>query len=232
MPKNPTSRPKPWVFILSIVAAVLIIAVIVAVVINGSPSKTDHIAQDKEIIKTQLKSEVKDGVVTLTSDKTGKKAKEVTLYEDFSCSYCAKLAQATDDNMKKAIEDGDLVVHIAGLNFLDRVKAGHSTKSLAAALEAAQEDADQYWTLRSFLLENIEDVHDTWDTTLPESLQNMGIDSEVIDAAKNNADDTNSKAEKNTEELKKVSEIQTPTLIHDGKSIDTSDTWVEDLLKD
>lgn len=231
MPKNPSTQPKPWVFILSIVAAVLIIAVIVGLVINNSPSKTDHIAQDKEVTKTQLKSEVKDGVVTLTSDKTDKKAKEVTLYEDFSCSYCAKLAQATDDNMKKAIEDGDLVVHIAGLNFLDRGKTGHSTKSLAAALEAAQEDADQYWALRSFLLENIEDVHDTWDTTLPESLQNMGIDSKVTDAAKNNTDDANSKAEKNTEEIKKVSEVQTPTLIHDGKSIDTSDTWVEDLIK-
>lgn len=232
MPRNPSPQQKPWVFVSLIVAAVIIVAVIVGLVIHNSPSKTDHVAQGKEVTKTQLKTEVKDGVVTLTSDKTDKKAQEVTLYEDFSCSYCAKLAKSTDDAMKKAIEDGDLVVHIAGLNFLDRGTVGHSTKSLAAAVEAAQEDADQYWSLRSFLLENIDDVHDTWDSTLPESLNSMGIGSKVTEAAKDNTDEANSNAEKNMKELEKVSQVQTPTIIHDGKSIDVSDTWVEDLIKD
>ena len=89
-----------------------------------------------------MSMEYNDGAITLKSESAKKGTPEVDLYEDFACPHCAELAEATDGDMQKAIEDGKLIVHVRTLNFLDgkdiENQEGYSTKAAAAMSELAK----------------------------------------------------------------------------------------------
>ncbi len=116
--------------------AVGVLLVIVAVVIGfivwkGQGAKTEALG-DMPTEETSMNMEYDDNAVVLKAADAKKDATEVELYEDYSCPHCGDLAIASDGDMKTAIEEGKLIVHVRTLNFLDgrdiEGNTGHSTK--------------------------------------------------------------------------------------------------------
>ena len=115
---NPNSKGNSGFFWAVGVLLVIAAVVIGYIVMSGKDAKSDKIAENA--VDVTMETSVDDnGVVTLKSASAKKDAPEVDLYEDFSCPHCAELAEGSDKAMKEAIENGELVVNIHTLNFLD-----------------------------------------------------------------------------------------------------------------
>ena len=123
-------------FLWGIVALLVIVAVVIIyIVVNGQRSR------GAEIEDVAFNVSFEDNAVVLASDNATADTPEVDLYEDFSCPHCSDLSVDTGEDMKNAVEAGDLIVNIRQLNFLDgqdpTTNEGHSTMAVAAVTPLA-----------------------------------------------------------------------------------------------
>ncbi|QPK78852.1 thioredoxin domain-containing protein [Corynebacterium lizhenjunii] len=243
---NPNAKGSSG-FLWGLVALLAIIAAVIAYIVwNGQGAKTEHLAE-RELEDVSMTMEYKDGAILLSSANTAKDAPTLELYEDYSCPHCSELAEATDEDMKAAIEAGEFNVLIRPLNFLDvsgkeltedvlSGATGHSTKAAAAmnAL-AATGDAKTYWNLRTYLMEDQEKVYNKWDATdFAHAAKQMGASADTADAVK--AADLKAQggdiAAANAMRLKEeTGTISSPRVIYQGKDFDEEGEsildWVE-----
>ena len=114
--KNPTQSSNKW---FPIIVTLIVLALIGGVIayIKLAPSKVDNAIDRFEKDEVNMSLSYNDGVVTLENDPQ-ENAKTINIYEDFSCSYCAQLAQQDDESLKKAVESGDIILNIHTMNFL------------------------------------------------------------------------------------------------------------------
>lgn len=226
-------------FIWAVVVLLVIIAAVIGYIIwNGQGAKTEAVA-NKEVQKVSITMQNEDGKIVLSSDKATADTPSVELFEDYSCPHCAELAEATDAEMKTAIENGELTVTIRQLNFLDgndlENQEGHSTKA-AAAMEALSRtgDVQTYWNLRSYLFTHQNEVYNKWDLKdFADAAKGFGADDSTVKAIED-ADIKqlgNSIAAANAKELKdETGELSSPRIIHDGKDLigenDSINDWV------
>ena len=173
-------------FIWGVGVLLVVIAVVIGYIVwNGKR------ANEIEVQEVNMSMDYKDNAVTLKSDAADDDTPEVDLYEDFSCSHCADLAISTDADMKQAIEDGKLVVHVRTLNFLDgrdiENEDGYSTKAAAAMSELAKSgDVKTYWNLRDYMMQNQQSVATQWDIEdIAEQAKELGAEDDVVESLRN-----------------------------------------------
>lgn len=233
-PNQGGSKAFLWALVAVVVVA---IAVVAYIVINGQGAKTEFVAE-REYENTSISATLDEDKVTLEAeDGAAADADVVQLYEDFSCSYCALLAENTDDGMRADIESGDLVVEVYSLNFLDRGNAeGHSTRSLAAILAVADSgDSDLYWNYRTLLLEEQDNVLNQWtNDDFADAAGHMGAESSVVDAIRN-GDNTQRAIDMATGNAELLNEqtgsVSSPRVLQDGQDLPVDDInqWIEYL---
>ena len=191
-----------------------------------------------ETIDVAFTSDFSDNAVTLKADNAKPDAAEVDLYEDFSCSYCAMLAENTDEDMQAAIESGDLVVNVRTLNFLDRGNAeGHSTRAAAAVLAIAEAgETDVYWNYRAALMEEQADIYNKWSNDdFADAAEQLGASEGVVETIRSgeNVEATDQLATENADKLQaETGSVSSPRVIQDGQDVDSPDInqWLDVVL--
>lgn len=229
---NPNQKSNAG-FLWAIVALLVIGAVIVGyIVISGRDNQSEELSQYQSEIDAEMT--FADNVVTLSG---GEDAKEASLYDDFSCSYCAQLAEDTDEQMKDEIESGNLTVHISPLNFLDNGSEGHSTQALAATLAlAANGETDAYWSLRGMLMLEQQGIYNQWDNEdFALAAEAVGASGESAEAIRNGEflDEAKEVAEANAATLQEqTGSVSSPRILQDGQDLPIQDNteWIDYVL--
>lgn len=226
-------------FIWAIVAALVIAAVVIGyVVYSGQGQRTAHLS-DRENVSVDFDSEYSDSAVTLKSASAGADAEVVDLYEDYSCNFCASLAENTDEQMKAAIESGDLVVNLRTLNFLDRGNTeGHSTAAAAAVLAVADSgDTDLYWNVREVLLAEQAEIYNKWSSDdFADAVAALGGSDQVVDDIRNGAyqAEAESVTQANSDLLEEsTGDVSSPRVLQDGEDVPVEDInqWIDAVLQ-
>ena len=208
-------------FIWGVGVLLVIIAVVIGYIVwNGKQS-------DDGIEDVNMTMEYSDGAITLKGENATDDTPEVDLYEDYSCPHCAELAAATDGDMKQAIEDGKLIVHVRTLNFLDgkdiEGQDGYSTKAAAAMSELAKSgDVKTYWNLRDFLMQNQQSVANKWETgDIADQAKELGAEDDVVESMKDvDIKQGNKVAKTNYDKLdKETGSVSSPRIVKDGKDV-------------
>lgn len=227
-------------FIWGVGVLLVIIAVVIGYIVwNGKQ------ANKIEVQDVNMSMDFKDNAITLKSDAANDDTPEVDLYEDFSCSYCADLAINTDEDMKQAIEDGKLVVHVRTLNFLDgrdiENEDGYSTKAAAAMSELAKTgDVKTYWNLRDYMMQNQQSVATKWEIEdIADQAKELGAEDAVVDSLRNvDIKQGNKVGKANSDKLKKeTGSVSSPRVVQNGKDIPDKDSgqslndWVDIATK-
>jgi len=225
-------------FIWGVGVLLVIIAVVIGYIVwNGK--------QADEVQDVSMSMDFKDNAITLKSDAANDDTPEVDLYEDFSCPHCADLAKSTDEEMKQAIEDGELVVHVRTLNFLDKVRDenndGYSTKAAAALSELAKSgDVKTYWNLRDYMMQNQQSVATQWEIEdIADQAKELGAEDDVVDSIKNvDIEQGNKVGKANSDKLnKETGSVSSPRVVQNGKDIPDKDSgrslndWVDVATK-
>lgn len=225
-------------FLWAIVAVVVIAIVVIGYIIfSGQGAKTEHLA-DREYEEVAFTADYHDGMVTLAAEGAPEDAAEVHLYEDFSCPHCATLAENTDADMKNAIEDGQLVVNVHPLNFLDRGNTdGHSTQAVAAMLAIAEvEDPALYWNYRSVLMEEQEDIYNKWSNDdFANAAEELGAPGDVVGSIRNGEyhDQAVEVAQGNAQQLEEqTGSVSSPRVLQNGQDVEVADInqWIDAVL--
>mgnify|MGYP002711908934 CR=1 FL=1 len=231
--KNPTQASNKGFVVAAILVVLALVGGLLAYV-KFAPTQTDSALSnfDKDDVNMTLTYE--DGVVTLENNPKDN-AKTISIYEDFSCSYCAKLAQQDDESLKNAVESGDIILKIRTMNFLDRGEISNSTKVFAPALAMAQEgDAEQYWNYRKLNFFEFETVSGLIgeDAEFEDNVSSkLGFDAEYLGKARDEdaLNEANAEAEKNIKSLEELAgEVSSPRVFWDEEEIDVQTPgWVE-----
>ena len=225
-------------FLWAIIAVVVVAAVVIGyIVMSGQGKKTEHLA-DRETVDVAFESEFADNAVTLTAADPASDAVEVDLYEDYSCSYCAQLAENTDEQMQAAIESGDLIVNVRSMNFLDRGNVdGHSTRAAAAALAIAEAgETDVYWNYRAAILDEQEDIYNKWSNDdFANAAQELGASEGVVEEIRSgeNVADAADLTAANIDKLEsETGDVSSPRVLRDGKDVEVDDInqWIDAVL--
>ena len=225
-------------FLWAIIAVVVVAAVVIGyIVMSGQGKKTEHLA-DRETVDVAFESEFADNAVTLTAADPAADAVEVDLYEDYSCSYCAQLAENTDEQMQAAIESGDLIVNVRSMNFLDRGNVdGHSTRAAAAALAIAEAgETDVYWNYRAAILDEQEDIYNKWSNDdFANAAQELGASEGVVEEIRSggNVADAADVTAANIDRLEsETGDVSSPRVLRDGKDVEVDDInqWIDAVL--
>lgn len=175
-----------WVIVALLVVAALVIGLIVW---QSQGQRTSHLAERENTpVNFELSYDSDTHAITASSADAADEATEVDLFEDFSCNFCAQLHQNTDEQMVDAVQNGDMVVHIRPMHFLDNGNEGHSTLSIAATLALADHgDAEAYWNLREVLMEDQDGVYNQWSADdMADAAAALGASDEAVDAIRNN----------------------------------------------
>ncbi|MGD7003742.1 DsbA family protein [Corynebacterium halotolerans] len=230
--KSPNDRGNGFIWAL---VAILVIAVIIVayIVYSSQGAKTEWVA-DREFEDVQLEATRDGSVVTLRSENATADTPEADLYEDYSCPHCSELAIATDDQMRDAVEAGDLVVNLHTLHFMDNQNtSGHSHSALAAALATVEQgDSDLFWNYRALLLEEQEQIANQWNNEdFANAAAEMGASDAVVEAINNDEfrEDATALGDDNAAMLEEqTGSVSSPRVLQDGQDIAENDifNWI------
>lgn len=218
-------------FLWGIVALLVIVAVVIIyIVVNGQRSRS------AEIEDVAFNVSFEDNAVVLASDNATADTPEVDLYEDFSCSHCSDLSVATGEDMKNAVEAGDLIVNIRQLNFLDgqdpTTNEGHSTTTVAAVTPLAEAgEAKAWWNVHKTLMADQQKVYNNWSAEdVANAAADAGASSEVVDEIKNSEISTGQEIATANYNLleEQTGSVSSPRVIIDGEDIPEGElnNWV------
>ena len=215
-------------FLWGIVALLVIVAVVIIyIVVNGQRSR------GAEIEDVAFNVSFEDNAVVLASDNATADTPEVDLYEDFSCPHCSDLSVDTGEDMKNAVEAGDLIVNIRQLNFLDgqdpTTNEGHSTMTVAAVTPLAEAgEAKAWWNVHKTLMA---DQLKNWSAEdVANAAADAGASSEVVDEIKNSEISTGQEIATANYNLleEQTGSVSSPRVIIDGEDIPEGElnNWV------
>ncbi|MDO5076245.1 thioredoxin domain-containing protein [Corynebacterium sp.] len=227
--QNPNEKGNGFLWAV-LVVLLLAMALVGYIVISGKDAKTDSFA-NREQESTSFDVSFEDNAAVLKSSKATSDTPTVDLYEDFSCPSCAKLAEFSDADMKKAIEDGKLVVHVRSLHFLDRGGSdGQSSRAGAAAQRIAEgADAAHYWNYRAALMAEQANLSGWEDADYARAAEKMGVADDVVTKISEGGEkheDYVKTAEANSKKLEDtIGKVSSPHVIHNGQDVPL-DNWV------
>ncbi|MEX3505457.1 DsbA family protein [Corynebacterium sp. LK2510] len=238
--QNPNAKGGAG-FLWALLAVIAIAAVVIGLIFfNGRTQRiaalTEHTVPVENLAVSYNEG---DPFFTLTAADRGEADNRVSLFEDFSCSYCANLAEETDADMLEKIQAGELTVDLHPMNFLDgqgaQYSQGHSTRALAAELALASHgDAQALWNLRVALLENQQNVYNRVDGNFLGDLAHaFGASVEAVQDIRDGkflpvAEQVG--LENLNYQNETTGKAYTPRVMRDGKDLDTGDditTWLD-----
>ena len=229
--KDPNSKGNSG-FLWGLAVLLVIVAVVIGyIVYQGRGAQTDALG-DYAAEDVSMDMSLADNAVTLKSPDAAKDAVEVELYEDYSCPHCGDLAKETEGQMKDAIDEGKLIVHVRTLNFIDgsqnglesiKSNKGHSSKAAAAMEQVAKSgDATLYWNMRKYLLENQSKVYNKWELNdFADAAKALGADQDIVKSIQEaKVGEGNELATANYKKLDAdTGSVSSPRIIKDGKDI-------------
>ncbi|WOH94015.1 DsbA family protein [Corynebacterium urealyticum] len=229
-------------FMWTIVAVLVIAAVVIGIVVTRGGAKED-IAANMPQEDVNFTVTAKDNVVELASKNVDKDAPVADIYEDFSCPYCSQLLEADHQDVKEAVSDGKLKVRFNFLNFLDDGRRGPSTRGAAVAYAIAETgNVKAFWNFHNYTMLEQETVARTWDyEDLAQAASAYDLDASLIEKIKNGEleDKGVEVGEANAKALKKkVGKVSSPVVLIDGQQFDIKTdeddklkSWVPDVVK-
>lgn len=231
--KNPNEKSNGFLWALLIVL-LLAVGLVGYIVVSGKSAKQEALLGDYQKESVAFEAKLEDGAVVLKSDKATDSTPVVDLYEDFSCPACASLAEHSDADMKKAIEDGKLVVNVRSLNFLDRGNNdGHSTRAGTSAQKLASAgEAEAYWNYRVFLMQQQSNIQGKWGLDdFANAATKLGSAESTVNAIKEgNQDDYLKATQANSKKLEgDIGNVSSPHVIYKGEDVPL-ENWVETVV--
>ena len=154
--KSPNEKGKGFLWA---VVGIIVIAVVVVgyIVINGKNTKREAMI-DTVAFTTSWEGDK----ITLKGEQATDDTPVADVYEDFSCPHCADLALEDRQAMREAVDNGELVVNIRPLVFMDNTnrdaemsdeeKDGNSHRALAAVLGRTRRAATTAFLTRGVVL--------------------------------------------------------------------------------
>lgn len=227
-PKAKGSANFLWV----ILAVLVIAAIVIGLVVWQSNKQRTADLADRAKIEYAGEMHYADGVVTLSAADVAAGTPEVSLYEDFSCHHCANLAIATDEQMLEEVENGNLIVNIHPLNFMDNGADGHSTHALASILPLAEAgDIHAYLNLRQLLFEDQQTVYNQWGPEqFAEAAKAFGGSDDAVNAIREgDVSEAKTVGQSNGDQLEELTgKVSSPRILQNGKDIEIQDInqWV------
>ncbi|MFC5939860.1 DsbA family protein [Corynebacterium choanae] len=236
--KKPNEKSNAFLY--TLVAVLAIVGIVIGyIVINGKNAANEAITANAQSVGDVTVNAAGD-TITLQAANPKADAREVSLYEDYSCPHCAELAEATDDSMLESIQDGDLIVHVHSLNFLDGDQWGNSSKAGAAAEAVAQQgDAELYWNYRKYLFDNQRSIYSAWDEAkFADLAKTLGASDATVAAITDDKlhSDYEAVATNNAEQLKsELGKISSPQVTINGKAVNIASEgafadWPKDVV--
>lgn len=237
---NPNSSGSKG-FWLALGALLLIGALVIGLIVyNGRGAQADRAAENAEQVDG-VSMDFSDNTVTLKADGQDG-GTQARIFEDFSCSYCAKLSVETDADMLEKIKDGTYTVEIHPLVFLDGTGAthqtGHSTRALAATLALAEHgEVTPYWNLRKFLMEQQQQAYNSVDSNeLADMAKDFGASKEAVEDIRSEAfiDKAKEVGAANESWLQeKTGEVSSPRVFVNDEEVESDKlfNWVEEYSK-
>lgn len=225
-------------FIWAIIAVVVIAAIVIGfIVFNGRSQKAAELAENMVPVEgVEMDYNKDEGTIVLSAAEGGEEAPHAELFEDFSCNYCAQLAENTDQQMLDEIQAGDLEVAIRSLNFLDRGEEGNSTNVLAAVLATVNSgDVELYWNFRKTMMDQQQQIYNQWSNDqFADLAESYGADSETVDAIRNGEylEEAKSVAQSNADYLnEQTGNVSSPRVLVDGQDAEGEDinNWVSEV---
>lgn len=235
--KNPNEKGNG--FVIGLIALIAVVVVVIgSVVYIGRSQPIDGLPDEDVNFSVAL-----DGDVIRLGKDGAKGATTATVFEDFSCHYCAQMSEEGHDDELKALNDGKLVAEYRTLNFLDGQEKdqrdGHSTLVYAIARKIAETgDARAFWNFRTMMMRDQQNSV-TWDNNeLADRLKQLGVADDVVKQVRDGMNTTEAKASANAnfDDLeKRIGKVSSPHVFVDGKDIlENSDgglgQWVEKAL--
>ncbi|WP_018296935.1 DsbA family protein [Corynebacterium lubricantis] len=236
--QNPNDKGNT-AFLWTIIAVLVVAAIAVGLIVfNGRSEKAAAVAESMtDVNGVSLNYNKDDGIITLRAENADASVPSAELYEDFSCTYCAQLADETDAQMLQEIEGGNLEVDIRPLTFLDRGAEGNSTHVLAAVLATANSgDVNLYWNFREYMMANQQEIYNSWDgEDFANLAEQFGADSETLDAIRNGTytEDAARIGQGNADTLNEhTGEVSSPRVLVDGKDVDVPqiNQWIDAVV--
>ncbi|WIM67274.1 thioredoxin domain-containing protein [Corynebacterium breve] len=224
-------------FIWAIVAVVVIAAVVIGIfVYNSRSEKAEALAENMTPVEgVAMEYNKEEGTIHLIAEDGAEDLPSGSVFEDFSCVYCAELSQATDADMLEKIQEGKLQAEIRPLNFLDRGSEGNSTKILAAALAIADSgDAEAYWNFRDTMMAQQAEVYNKWSNEeFADLAKNFGVESKTVDAIINGdyLEEAKSVGQVNYDFLdRETGSVSSPRVLVDGEDLEGEkmQNWVNE----
>lgn len=235
--ENPNKKGNT-AFIWAIAAVVAIALLVIGIIIYNGRNQRSEAMQEDMIDMSGITVEYADGedVIKLAGDNPD--APMADLFEDFACSHCAELHEATDAEMIEALKAGDITVELRPMVAQDRGTVGHATKSLAAFLALINHgDTNAAFTLRDYLYANQAQVFNSVDyDELADMAQDWGASKDAVnDIRDGKFEDTAKKIGENNLNYQQdnTGEAWTPRVLIDGKDAEDlgagREDWVETL---
>lgn len=240
---NEKSNGFLWGLVAIVVIAVVVIAV---VVLQGRDSAS---SKDIEAEDVNFSVSYADGTVTLKSDNAADDAPVVDIFEDYACPHCADLAEVDHADMKKALDDGKLVVNLETVNILDSdgsggINPGAATMGGAVQMAIAKSgNVKAFWALHDYVFSNQSSVYRDWEySDYADAAESLGVDKDVVDAIRDESvkDEYLDILADNVAEMKDKGVEGTPAVFVDGQQFqlkkDPNDaskmqSWVPEVVK-
>lgn len=176
--ENPNAKGNSG-FLWALVVVAVIGAIILGYVVISGQNQQDSAYEEYQVEDISVEPSLEESTIVLADASATADTPRAEVYEDFSCSYCATLAEETDEDMLEAIDDGELVVELRPLNFMDSGTQGHSTNALAATLALADRgEWEAYLSLRNVLFGEQQNAYNQWDA------ERMGDIAESVGASR------------------------------------------------
>jgi len=238
--QNPNQKGNS-AFIWALLAVVAIALLVIGIIVYNGRNQQDEALQQYAVDTSGITIEWTEGddVIHLTGKETAPDAKTADYFEDFSCSHCADLHIASDEDMMAKLEAGEIKVDLRPMNALDRGTEGHSTRALAAELALlADGDYDAAFSLRNYLFQDQAEAYEAKmdNAAFADKAAAFGAsgtaqqdirDGKFIEAAKKMGED-NQKLQEDT-----TGKSWTPRVLIDGKDVEDinpdRDAWPQTL---
>ncbi|AZA08583.1 DsbA family protein [Corynebacterium pseudopelargi] len=239
--QNPNEKSKSFLWAL-VALIVVVVAVVGYIVMQGRANSKNEFA-DHPVQDVAFNVAVDNNAITLKSDKAGKDAKVVDIYEDYSCPHCGDLAIETDEETRKLLDEGKVILNIRDLNFLDDKNGadgepatdGNSTLAGASALAIAQDgDAKTYWAYRDLLYKEQGSIYNKWNADdFADAAAQIGASEDAVAKIRDYAlrEELVEHAAANAKELEsKLDKVSSPQVFVDGKHIEGNPAeWVNNV---
>lgn len=219
--KNPNEKGNG--FVVGIIALIAVVVVVIGGVVYIGRSQPIEGLPDEDVNF----SVVLDGDVIRLGKDDAKDATTATVFEDFSCHFCAQMSEEGHDDELKALNDGKLVAEYRTLNFLDGQEKdqrdGHSTLAYAVARKIAETgDARAFWNFRTMMMRDQQNSITWSNDELADRLKQLGVADDVVKQVRDGMDTTEAKASANANEddlNKRLGKVSSPHVFVDGKDI-------------